>query len=123
MRAVDHQFQLNRIDNDGRSIARQHRLTEWLHRGSILVLSIAAVLVGVSAAELLHDPTPIGASCLIGELIVIAIDLILHQIGYYLKREVDSRTALLRYELEVKGDELRQLALTLGLDLQRYLVP
>jgi hypothetical protein len=103
------------------SIARQQRLAERLHWGGVLVLSVASVLGINSAIELAKEPEPHSALVLIAELIVIAFDLMLHLGVHYLKQEVDNRKSLLIFELEVKGDELRQLATTLGLDVQRYL--
>lgn len=123
MRAVDHRAQLDRIDQDGRSISRLQRLAEWLHWSGNLILLIAAVLIVISVVELFDEPTVLGATALIGELLAIQIHLVMHLVAYHLKLEVDDREARLRYELQANGDELRHLAAGLGLDLQRYPAP
>jgi hypothetical protein len=52
VRAVDHQAQLDRIDQDGHSIGRLQRLVEWLHWSANFILFLAAVLIIISFVEL-----------------------------------------------------------------------
>jgi hypothetical protein len=120
MALTDHGAQLARIDSDGQSLANLQWWGELLHRGGGLVLVIAGGLFILSAFELFENPTPLGAAALIGELIAIAIDLILHLAVHQIRHNVSNQIALLRQELQLKGYELRQFAIDWGLDLQRY---
>ncbi len=84
---------------------------------------IASILWILSLIELFREPGLLGAFGSIGAILAIQFDLVLHLIGYHLKLEVDNREVRLKYELQVKDDELRQLATAFGLDLGQYPVP
>jgi hypothetical protein len=86
-------------------------------------LFIARMLWILSLIELFREPGLLGAFGSIGEILAIQFDLVLHLIAYHLKLEVDNREVRLKYELQVKDDELRQLATAFGLNLGQYPVP
>jgi hypothetical protein len=121
VRTVDHTAQLDRVDLEIRRNLRLLRVAEWLHRIGNAALVLAGVAVVISTQELLREPTPSGAIALTVELIVVELDLVAHLIGFYLRNEVDDHAARLRHELDLKGDDLRQSAIALGLDWQRFL--